>query len=208
MTHDPLADLRRELVRAARRQAPAPSRRPRRRNRRLALVVVVALLLPGLGLATGVIDLGSGTTPDGTTYRITTFSDALDATGTFEDGRGRICQKVTFTREGRRTGGSVSCSPIATAPSREPIAASRLIVSGNTALVFGSVSDRVAALQIEGAAVQPELRAQPGSARRTFAVALPNQQPVVLVARSSDGNALQRLDGAALAPSSVPSVAP
>lgn len=199
MSDDPITDLRAQLLSAAQRQqaphtTPSPSPvRPRWRRRPFLVAITVLLVAaPAAAAISGVLDLGSGTTPDGGTFRVTTTSDDRSSGDpTTTDGRGRTCQQTEFRKAGELVARVTGCAPAGT-ETTQPLAASVIVAPGDSRLVTATVSDDVARVGIAGVNDPIELRSIQGEPRR-FLQAITTVSPVTVIAYDRDGHELQRV---------------
>ena len=197
MSDDPITDLRAQLLSAAQRQqaprtAPGPSPARRRWRRRPLLVAAAALLVAApAGAAISGVDLGTGSTPDGGTFRVTkTSDDRSSGDPTTTDRRGRTCQQTEFRKAGKLVARATGCAPAGT-DTTQPLAASVIVAPGDARLVTATVSDDVARVSITGVNDPIELRAIQGESRR-FLQAITTVSPVTVIAYDRDGHELQR----------------
>lgn len=198
MSHDPISDLRAQLLSAAQRQQDAdtdriPDRARAGWRRRPLLIAIAALIVaaPATAAVSGVLELGSGSTPDGATFRVTKTSDdraAGDPTTT--DGRGRTCQQTEFRKAGKLVAHVTGCAPAGT-ETTQPLAASVMVAPGDSRLVTATVSDDVARVSVTGVRDPIELRPITGEPRR-FLQVITTVSPVTVIAYDTDGHELQR----------------
>ena len=192
MTDDPIKDLRDELTRAARRRTehqPAPRRRIS--GRALALVcVVLATAVPALGAATGVISLGSGRTPDGSTFTISRRTHPPSGGKPLKaDASGEVCQDVGVRKEGRDVVHVSACAPAGT-HRLDPLIAGFIVAPPKSRIVTGTVGPTVAKVTISGVSEPVVLRLIEGVDRRFF-VAVAGIEKLSITAYDAKGNKLK-----------------
>jgi hypothetical protein len=185
---DPIKQLERELVNAADRRAASTVTRGRIR-RRLPLLtagICVTVAAPAMAIATGVISLGGGATPDGSTYEITQSRSE-------ETGTARSCTTTSFrAMDGQLIGTSSGCGPQAVAAPSPHLSIAFMAAPGETQLITGSASLDVARVHVVGAA-EPRLVVVAGSSARAFAVVLDRDQEIDVTAFDASGKVLQRV---------------
>lgn len=153
MNHDPLQRLRCHLVEAARRQAhdnPIPARHSKRAVWVGLAFAVIAV--PAGAATTGVINLGSGSTPAGTSYTITrSEDDRASGDPTQTDGIGRTCEDVTYRdRDGNLQGASKVCRPRNATPPVQTLGVGYERTPDGYLLLKGGVSQEVAKVTVSG----------------------------------------------------------
>lgn len=197
MTNDPLQRLRHQLVDAANRQAAAGAQ-PTRRTRRATWLAVglAAIAVPAgaaAGAATGIIDLGSGSTPDGGSYTVTrSDDDRASSDPTRSDGIGRTCENTTF----RDKNGTLStfiqgCRPRGTELPGTVLSPGFAVTPGGGLLINGTARNDVAKVTISGVDQPIKLTKDPHDDLQRFD-ALTTQEPHAITAYDADGRLLER----------------
>lgn len=155
--NDPLQRLRSQLVDAAERRA-TPSEQPaqassRRRRRATWLAIGLAVIaVPAAAATTGILDLGSGSTPDGGSYTVTRTQDDL-ASGdpSHTDATGRTCESVTFRdKNGTPQAFGQNCRPRGSKLPDTVVSAGFDVTPGSGLLIRGTARDDVAKVTISG----------------------------------------------------------
>ncbi len=187
MVDDPLLTLDAELVAAARRRSGV-ARQTRKRLAPGIVAIALALSLPTVAVATGLVSLGKGQTPDGSSY-------AIEQGATVG---GRQCASTVFRGPGGdKTGTVTSCGPGAYRQPEPHVAVEFMVAPGDAQLIAGTVSAEVARVSVAGAP-DPALRAIPDSPLRAFSVVVDRDQPIRVKVVAADGTTLQRVDKPAL----------
>jgi hypothetical protein len=187
MTDDPLTDLRTALVGAASERA-----RPRRGRRPLLLAVAATVVLvPAAVAATGIVGGGDptqGRLPDGSTFRVTTAPDPR--------GQG-ACQRVEFRHaDGRLLGSTLSC-PAHDGPAADgTLATGFTAVDGPVVLLLGLTPRATASVEVPNAI--GEVTFDPRIFR--YAAQVPDDEPMLAIARDADGRELARFSAPAMEP--------
>lgn len=155
-TNHPLQRLRSQLVDAAERRA-APGEQPARASRRIRRATWLAIGLatiavPAAAATTGILDLGSGSTPDGGSYTVTRTEDNF-ASGdpTRTDGTGRTCENTTFRdQNGTPQTFGQDCRPRGAKLPDTVVSAGFSVTPGRGLLIRGTARDDVAKVTISG----------------------------------------------------------
>lgn len=196
MTRDPLAQLREQLVSAADRQAArsADASATSGRRRRVTAWLAGAFVLVGIpagAVATGIVDVDSGTTPAGGAYTVSTSQDAR-ASGDPQqtDGIGRTCENITFRdASGNAKLFGKTCSPRGAVPSDAVLLAGYEQTPDGYLLVRGTVSDAVARVTVSGTREPLTLRANSEETRQRFSTVTALDEHTV-TAYAKDGRIL------------------
>jgi len=196
-TNDPLQRLRSQLVDAAERRA-APGEQPAqasRRSRRATWLAIglATIAVPAAAATTGILDLGSGSTPDGGSYTVTRTEDNLasgDATRT--DGTGRTCENITFRdKNGTPQTFGQNCRPRGTKLPDTVVSAGFDVTPGRGLLIRGTARDDVAKVTISGVSDPIDLTDDPESDSQRFNV-VTTQDSHVISAYDASGRLLDQ----------------
>lgn len=196
-TNDPLQRLRSQLVDAADRRA-TPSEQPARttrRSRRATWLAIglAAIAVPAGAATTGILDLGSGKTPDGGSYSVTRTQDNL-ASGdpTRTDGTGRTCENTTFRdKNGTPQTFGQNCRPRGTKLPDKVVSAGFDVTPGGGLLIRGTARNDVAKVTISGVSDPIDLTDSPEDDLQRFNV-VTTQDDHVISAYDATGRLLDQ----------------
>lgn len=154
MTNDPLQRLRNQLVDAANRQAATAAPRTARRTHPTTWLAIglAAIAVPAGAATIGIIDLGSGSTPDGGSYSVTRSDDdhaSSDPTRT--DDTGRTCENIIFRdKNGTAQTFGQNCRPRGAKLPDTIVSAGFDVTPGGSLLIRGTARNDVAKMTVSG----------------------------------------------------------
>ena len=195
-TNDPLQRLRGQLVDAADRRA-TPSEQPARTTRRSRTtwlaIGLAAIAVPAGAATTGILDLGSGKTPDGGSYSVTrTDDERASSDPTRTDGTGRTCETITFRdKNGTPQTFGQNCRPRGTKLPDTVISAGFDVTPGRGLLIRGTARNDVAKVTISGVSDPIDLTDDPGGDSQRFDV-VTTQDSHVISAYDANGRLLDQ----------------
>lgn len=196
-TNDPLERLRSQLVDAADRRA-TPSEQPVRtahRSRRTTWLAIglAAIAVPAGAATTGILDLGSGKTPDGGSYSVTrTDDDRASSDPTRTDGTGRTCENITFRdKNGTPQTFGQNCRPRGTKLPDTVVSAGFDVTPGRGLLIRGIARKDVARVTVSGVSDPIDLTDDPESDSQRFNV-VTTQDSHVISAYDASGRLLDQ----------------
>lgn len=154
MTDDPMQRLRNQLVDAANSKAATAAARPARRTHRATWLAIglAAIAVPAGAATTGIIDLGSGSTPDGGSYSVTrSDDDRASSDPTRTDDIGRTCENITFRdKNGAAQTFGQNCRPRGAKVPESIVSAGFDVTPDGSLLIRGTARNDVAKVTVSG----------------------------------------------------------